>query len=282
MLCGRAAWCTNFDGIAGLSDGGSPKTHPCLQAPGKVLTLLQLDSALDPRTASVEDRTHDGSITHSTRSPQLFGLFSSGRTLEATPTTSARGAVSGGRVDATDRNVCCPSPASSPRRSMSVERHRHASNLLWNWRTKMEHGPSVVLGGYVTRATARRVKMATITQPQTKDASEAHSAYRHVLVPLDGDPLFERVLPYVERITGCARANVTLLRATNPRSDTGSFPGLGYNPLALPRAADLEAANAVAYLERIAARLRASGVETERAPLLDEPRTYPGSRSRRY
>jgi len=105
--------------------------------------------------------------------------------------------------------------------------------------------------------------MATITQPQTKDASEAHSAYRHVLVPLDGDPLFERVLPYVERITGGASANVTLLRATNPRDETGFFvPGLGYNPLALPRAADLEAANAVAYLEPIAARLRASGVET--------------------
>ena len=57
--------------------------------------------------------------------------------------------------------------------------------------------------------------------------------------------------------------NVTLLRATNPRSETGFFvPGLGYNPLALPRAADLEAANAVAYLGPIAARLRASGVET--------------------
>ena len=69
-------------------------------------------------------------------------------------------------------------------------------------------------------------------------------------------------------------AHVTLLRATNPRSETGFFvPGLGYNPLALPRAADLEAANAVAYLGPIAARLRASGVETERAPLSDEPRT---------
>ena len=48
--------------------------------------------------------------------------------------------------------------------------------------------------------------MAPNTQPQTKDASEAHSAYRHVLVPLDGDPLFERVLPYVERITDAERS----------------------------------------------------------------------------
>jgi universal stress protein A len=105
--------------------------------------------------------------------------------------------------------------------------------------------------------------MTTNTQPQARDASATHFAYRHVLVPLDGEPLFERVLPYVERITERASANVTLLRVTNPRSETGFFvPGLGYNPLALPQAADLEAANAMAYLEPIAARLRASGLET--------------------
>jgi nucleotide-binding universal stress UspA family protein len=105
--------------------------------------------------------------------------------------------------------------------------------------------------------------MTTNTQPQARDASATHFAYRHVLVPLDGEPLFERVLPYVERITERASANVTLLRVTNPRSETGFFvPGLGYNPLALPQAADLEAANAMAYLEPIAARLRASGVDT--------------------
>jgi nucleotide-binding universal stress UspA family protein len=107
--------------------------------------------------------------------------------------------------------------------------------------------------------------MTTNAQQQTQLVSETDSGYRRVLVPLDGHPLGERVLPYVKRVAARTSASVTLLRATNPPGATRDpffVPGLGYDPLALPRAADLETDRAVAYLEPSAARLRASGVET--------------------
>jgi hypothetical protein len=116
--------------------------------------------------------------------------------------------------------------------------------------------------------------MATTTQPQMKDASETHFAYRHVLVPLDGDPLFERVLPYVERITERPSAYVTLpIARDQPRSETGVFvPGLGYNPLALRK----RPISKQPMLWRISSRsprvCECRGSRRERAPLSDEPR----------
>ena len=45
--------------------------------------------------------------------------------------------------------------------------------------------------------------------------------FRHILVPLDGSPLAERVLPYVQAIAAAGNARLVLLRAVSPQ---GSHP----------------------------------------------------------
>jgi nucleotide-binding universal stress UspA family protein len=102
------------------------------------------------------------------------------------------------------------------------------------------------------------------TQVRTSDIPQAHSTFRDILVPLDGSPGGERVLPYVKQLATQSSASVTLLQAIDPASATHGFfvPGLGYDPLALSRAADHQANEASKYLESIASDFRALGVET--------------------
>lgn len=77
--------------------------------------------------------------------------------------------------------------------------------------------------------------------------------FRKILVPLDGSPLAESVIDYVERIADPARTTVTLLRVVAP-----------VNPASLVRLDESAAhrmigeqrAKAEQYLERIRARLK--------------------------
>jgi nucleotide-binding universal stress UspA family protein len=249
--------CTNFDGIAGPSDV-DPKTSWVPAGRGEALTLRQLDSAANCLGRGSNSRPLDHPIYQVSIIVRIVLVWSDAGGHANDKALEVKSAVD----DLILRTATLVPLAGVHLTFMTVERHLHTSQRI----VELTHrdGTRILRGPRrdVTRATAE-VRMATITQPQTKDASDTHVAHRHVLVPLDGDPLFERVLPYVERITERASAYVTLLRATNPRSEIGvSVPGLGYNPLASPQAADLEAANAMAYLEPIAARLRASGLET--------------------
>lgn len=89
--------------------------------------------------------------------------------------------------------------------------------------------------------------------------------YRHILVPLDGSPLAEQVLPHVHALAANeGTSKITLLRAVPPVFTTSvDYSGL-MATTANETLATLEA-EAKDYLDRIASEFRAEGytVSTE-------------------
>lgn len=88
--------------------------------------------------------------------------------------------------------------------------------------------------------------------------------YRHILVPLDGSPLAEQVLPHVHAIAANeGTTRITLLRAVPPVFT----PSVDYTGMLASSAEVFETMEQEArdYLERIAAEFRAEGytVRTE-------------------
>lgn len=86
--------------------------------------------------------------------------------------------------------------------------------------------------------------------------------YRHLLVTLDGTQRAESVIPHAMNVASAMRARVTLLKVVEPASSGWGERG------ALGRAPSTNARNTVAvehareYLERVAAQLAMSGIET--------------------
>jgi nucleotide-binding universal stress UspA family protein len=99
------------------------------------------------------------------------------------------------------------------------------------------------------------------TQVAVDNTIQDFSPFRRVLVPLDGGPDAERVLPYVKHIASQPAAEITLLQAISRTSATEPFfvPGLGYDPLALSRTVDQESGAASKYLQSVSDRLQDSG-----------------------
>ncbi|GAB4435785.1 MAG: universal stress protein [Chloroflexi bacterium OHK40] len=88
--------------------------------------------------------------------------------------------------------------------------------------------------------------------------------YRHILVPLDGSPLAEQVLPHVHALAANeGTTRITLLRAVPPVFT----PSVDYTGMLASSAEVFETMEQEArdYLERIAAEFRAEGytVRTE-------------------
>jgi nucleotide-binding universal stress UspA family protein len=111
--------------------------------------------------------------------------------------------------------------------------------------------------------------VTNVLQTQTTVGNTVHdySPFRHLLVPLDGGPDAERVLPYVKHIATHSAADITLLQAitrTSAATEPFFVPGLGYDPLALSRAIDQESSAASRYLDSVIFELQPS-VGTVRA-----------------
>lgn len=83
--------------------------------------------------------------------------------------------------------------------------------------------------------------------------------YRHILVPLDGSPLAEQVLPHVHALAANeGTTRITLLRAVPPIFTTS----VDYSGMMAVTSSDALAtleAEARAYLERVASEFRAEG-----------------------
>lgn len=86
--------------------------------------------------------------------------------------------------------------------------------------------------------------------------------YRHLLVTLDGTQRAESVIPHAMDVARAMRARVTLLKVVEPASSGwGERGALGRAPSASTRStAAVERAQD--YLERVAAQLGLSGIET--------------------
>ena len=80
--------------------------------------------------------------------------------------------------------------------------------------------------------------------------------YRHILLPLDGSPIAEQVLPHVEALAKAFGSRVTVPRVSRP---VGTVAGV---PVATEEFWDEEEdAEAIPYLAAIESRLRAWGVD---------------------
>ena len=89
----------------------------------------------------------------------------------------------------------------------------------------------------------------------------------HILVPLDGSSLAERVLPHVMAIAGPFNSHVTLLRVMSSSSSNGI--GSRFDPLDW----QMREAEARAYLKRIKIRLSQEGLDVTLSLIEGEPAT---------
>src|SRR5574339_347224 len=76
----------------------------------------------------------------------------------------------------------------------------------------------------------------------------------HILVPLDGSTLAECVLPHVIAIAPTTHARVTLVHVMEPVQNERGSPGVD------PVEWHLQKQNSEKYLERLASRLKESGI----------------------
>jgi nucleotide-binding universal stress UspA family protein len=124
--------------------------------------------------------------------------------------------------------------------------------------------------GSVTNEVIRASSMSVlaVTPEKAKGASGQPVAISRLLVPLDGSPFAEAVLPYVEHLAQKLSLEVLLVRVLGT-SDVYPVPAGGYAPMT-PATADLytqaEAAaeeDAAQYLQRVAARLGDQGLNAQ-------------------
>lgn len=94
-------------------------------------------------------------------------------------------------------------------------------------------------------------------------------AYRQIVVPLDGSPLAEGVLPHAERLASLCGAEVVLVHVVPLASQVVQLgmaggPDIGpYPPAhaeAITKAMEAEVQRARGYLDRVAERLRGKGL----------------------
>ncbi|NJM06460.1 universal stress protein [Candidatus Gracilibacteria bacterium] len=93
--------------------------------------------------------------------------------------------------------------------------------------------------------------------------------YTHILVPLDGSPLAEQILPHVRALAEVgSKPKITLLRAV-PREYPDIVEGETTNNVVDPMTRLLS--DARSYLERTAALLRSEGLAVAVAVLVRQP-----------
>jgi nucleotide-binding universal stress UspA family protein len=92
--------------------------------------------------------------------------------------------------------------------------------------------------------------------------------YARIVVALDGSPLAEQILPYVEALGERFGATLILVRATTPPDEVIPIAVAGFTPAAGPAVdprplIETEVEEAVEYLQAIAERLRKQGLKVE-------------------
>jgi nucleotide-binding universal stress UspA family protein len=93
--------------------------------------------------------------------------------------------------------------------------------------------------------------------------------YTHILVPLDGSPLAEQILPHVKALAEVGtKPRITLLRAV-PREYPDIVEGETTNDVVNPM--EKLTSDAQAYLDKIASPLRSEGLEVAGQVLVRQP-----------
>jgi nucleotide-binding universal stress UspA family protein len=123
--------------------------------------------------------------------------------------------------------------------------------------------------GSIADALMRRAAMPVLlVRPQERPLDIVHEpAIKHILVPLDGSPLAEYILPHATALGRLVRAEYTLLQAIEPAFVMygAEISAAAVDALATERLR----AQAQGYLDRIAERLRAEGLAAQAATMID-------------
>jgi nucleotide-binding universal stress UspA family protein len=123
--------------------------------------------------------------------------------------------------------------------------------------------------GSIADTLIRQVSLPLVLiRPQEQPLDLVHEpSVRHILIPLDGSPLAERMLTYATELGRLVQAEYTLLRAIEP-----SYMAYGnelYGVAINTQAMEQLQAQAQEYLERLAVRLRADDLQVQTASMID-------------
>jgi nucleotide-binding universal stress UspA family protein len=124
--------------------------------------------------------------------------------------------------------------------------------------------------GSVADTLMRRVPMPVLLiRPQEQRLDITHEpVVHHILIPLDGSALAEQMLTHATALGRLVEAEYTLLQAIEPLFIT--YGAEQYVVAADDQAMEPLRERADAYLDRIAAQLRADGLRTQTATVIDQ------------
>ena len=105
---------------------------------------------------------------------------------------------------------------------------------------------------------------------RAQDEAPVETFIRRVLVPLDGSPLAEAILPHAKQIARQANAGLLLIRVVPPLP-VSQWDELFDNKEMMEKILEDHLAHAEEYLARLARELRPDGTAVEHAAILGEP-----------
>jgi nucleotide-binding universal stress UspA family protein len=121
--------------------------------------------------------------------------------------------------------------------------------------------------GSVAEGLVRHVTVPVLlVKPGERKPDASARPFRRVLIPLDGSPLSESVMEPAIEVAGADEVKYTIVRVSEPVASP-SVAGFGVAAVAREEAEQMEH-QINAYLDSVAERLRARGLDVERRPLL--------------
>jgi nucleotide-binding universal stress UspA family protein len=127
--------------------------------------------------------------------------------------------------------------------------------------------------GSVADELVRRLPVPVLLVRPTEGEPEAPeaSAVRHIMIPLDGTPLGERILEPATELGRMLGADFTLLRVVAPVTAMAFDPAGVAIPNYVPAVDENLAVDARAYLDRVAESLRRQGFTVNTAVAIGQP-----------
>ena len=134
------------------------------------------------------------------------------------------------------------------------------------------HGRNVLSRGILGSVTDKVVHSShlpvlAITPERARTYRGADSTLTRIMVPLDGSPLAESVLPYVEELAAKLPLEILLIRVVQPLR----LFWMDHYPAGLAEEQEAMEAEAKKYLEGLAAKLASGGLEVQWQVLIGQP-----------
>ena len=134
------------------------------------------------------------------------------------------------------------------------------------------HGRNFLARGILGSVTDKvvhtsEVPVLTITPEKAKMYHDEETSFSRVMVPLDGSPLAESVLPYVEEVARKLPLKILLVRVTRPLH----LFWMDTEPVGLREEEESMRSETAGYLEGIGQGFKGKGLDVESQSLVGEP-----------